>query len=490
MEEGRKFMAYMGFQKTGLFTDLYQLTMAYGYWKSGRGNDKAAFNLFFRERPFGGAYAVCCGLGVAINYIENFGFSEEDLNYLASLKGRRGRYLFDKAFLEYLSGLSLQCDINAIPEGQVVFPLEPLLQVRGPLIQCQLLETMLLNVINFQTLIATKAARICSVAEGPVFEFGMRRAQGTDGALSASRAAYIGGCSGTSHVMAGKIFDIPVKGTHAHSWVMAFDSEKEAFTQYTASMPDNSVLLVDTYDTIEGVKTAAESGLEMKSRGQKLLGIRLDSGNLNELSRKARKILDDHNLEDCLIVASGDLDEHVIKRLKREGAQIDVWGVGTRLATGKGQGALDGVYKMSALKKEGKKWLPKMKLSDDPLKSTYGGLHQIRRFLKNGSLWGDMIYDEHLGPGNKMECENNIVAIPASLKSKDLLEPIFIGGKRIYTVPDIHTARQSTTANLHCLTPELLKLKTTKHYPVGLEYKLAQLNRKIADNITKHPRRN
>jgi nicotinate phosphoribosyltransferase len=209
MEEGRKFMAYMGFQKTGLFTDLYQLTMAYGYWKSGRGNDKAAFNLFFRERPFGGAYAVCCGLGVAINYIENFGFSEEDLNYLASLKGRRGRYLFDKAFLEYLSGLSLQCDINAIPEGQVVFPLEPLLQVRGSLIQCQLLETMLLNVINFQTLIATKAARICSVAEGPVFEFGMRRAQGTDRALSASRAAYIGGCSGTSHVMAGKIFDIP-----------------------------------------------------------------------------------------------------------------------------------------------------------------------------------------------------------------------------------------------------------------------------------------
>ena len=482
-------MSYLGFQKTGLFTDLYQLTMAYGYWKSGRSGDNAAFNLFFRERPFGGAYAVCCGLGVAVNCIENFGFSEEDLNYLAGLKGRRSRRLFDKDFLEYLSGLSLQCDINAIPEGQIVFPLEPLLQVRGPLIQCQLLETMLLNVINFQTLIATKAARICSVAEGPVFEFGMRRAQGSDGALSASRAAYIGGCSGTSHVMAGKVFDIPVKGTHAHSWVMAFDSEKEAFTQYTASMPDNSVLLVDTYDTIEGVKTAVESGLEMKSRGQKLLGIRLDSGNLTELSRKARKILDDHNLKDCLIVASGDLDEHVIKKLKREGAQIDIWGVGTKLATGKGQGALDGVYKMSALKKDGEKWLPKMKLSDDPLKSTYGGLHQIRRFLKDGKLWGDMIYDERLGMGNKIKLENNIAEVPADAKNMDLLKPIFLNGKKIYTAPVIHTTREFTATNLACMPPELLELTTSKRYPVGLEYELAQLNKKMADNITKHSRR-
>ena len=479
-------MSYPGFQKTGLFTDLYQLTMAYGYWKSGRSGDNAAFNLFFRERPFGGTYAVCCGLGVAINYIENFGFSKDDLHYLSSLKGRRGRCLFDEAFLEYLSNLSLQCDINAIPEGQVVFPQEPLLQVRGPLIQCQLLETMLLNVINFQTLIATKAARICSVAEGPVFEFGMRRAQGADGALSASRAAYIGGCSGTSHVMAGKVFDIPVKGTHAHSWVMAFDSEKEAFTQYTASMPDNSVLLVDTYDTIEGVKIAAESGLEMKSKGQKLLGIRLDSGNLTELSRKSRKILDDHNLKDCLIVASGDLDEHVIKKLKQEGAQIDIWGVGTKLATGKGQGALDGVYKMSALKKDGEEWLPKMKLSDDPLKSTYGGLHQIRRFLKNGKLWGDMIYDERSGTSNKMKYDNNILEVPANLENTDLLLPVFTNGKKVYEEPDIHTTRQSTAINLQYLPQELLKLKTVKRYPVGLEHQLAQLNKEMANNIAKH----
>ena len=483
-------MSFLGLQKTGLFTDLYQLTMAYGYWKSGRSGDKAAFNLFFRQRPFGGAYAICCGLGVAINCIENFGFSEDDLDYLSSLKGRRGRCLFDEAFLEYLSNLSLQCDINAIPEGQVVFPLEPLLQVRGPLIQCQLLETMLLNVINFQTLIATKAARICSVAQSPVFEFGMRRAQGADGALSASRAAYIGGCSGTSHVMAGKVFDIPVKGTHAHSWVMAFDSEKEAFTQYTASMPDNSVLLVDTYDTIEGVKTAAESGLEMKSKGQRLLGIRLDSGNLTELSIKARRILDDHNLKDCLIVASGDLDEHVIKELKREGAHIDIWGVGTRLATGRGQGAIDGVYKMSALKKDGESWLPKMKLSDDPLKSTYGGLHQIRRFHKNGKLWGDMIYDERIGPGNEMEHENNILEIPADAEDMDLLVPTFRNGEKVYIEPDIHTTRQSTADNMQCLPQELQELTTSKRYPVGLESKLAQLNKEMADNITQRSRRN
>ena len=302
-----------------LLTDLYQLTMAYGYWKLGRAEQEAVFHLFFRKPPFAGGYAVAAGLETAIEFLRAFRFDESDIAYLASLTGNDGRPLFDAEFLGHLGELRLAVDVDAMPEGTVAFGQEPLVRVRGPILQCQLLETPLLNIINFQTLIATKAARICEAAgDDSVLEFGLRRAQGIDGALSASRAAYIGGCSATSNVLAGKLFGIPVKGTHAHSWVMSFDTEAESFEQYAAVMPNNCVFLVDTYDTLDGVRQAAEVGKKLRRQGHELVGIRLDSGDLAYLSIEARKILDEAGFPDAGIVASNDLDEHLIENLRTQ----------------------------------------------------------------------------------------------------------------------------------------------------------------------------
>src|SRR3984957_6137696 len=296
-----------------LLTDLYQLTMAYGYWKEKMLDHEAVFHLTFRQEPFHGGYAITCGLSDAIDFLRNFTFRPDYLTYLAELCGSDGESLFETRFLDYLQTLRFACDIDAIPEGNVVFPHEPLLRVSGPLVQCQLFETALLNIINFQTLIATKSARICLAAKGsPVMEFGLRRAHGPDGALAASRAAYIGGCVATSNVLAGKVFGIPVRGTHAHSWVMSFQTEYEAFQGYGEVMPGNCVFLVDTYDSIEGIRNAVAVGRYLRSIGKKLIGIRLDSGDLNYLSTVARDILDQAGFKDTQIVASNDLDEHVI----------------------------------------------------------------------------------------------------------------------------------------------------------------------------------
>ncbi len=278
---------------TALLTDLYQLTMAYGYWKTGRDQQEAVFHLFYRHNPFRGGFAIAAGLADAVDYLRNLRFTPEDLGYLGSLTGRDGRALFEARFLEFLGNLRLTCDIDAVPEGTVVFPHEPLLRVRGPILEGQILETALLNQINFQTLIATKAARVCLAARGePVLEFGLRRAQGIDGALTASRAAYLGGCDATSNVLAGKIYGIPVRGTHAHSWVMSFDTEREAFQAYAEAMPHNCVFLVDTYDTLKGVREAIGVGRWLRQHGHELAGIRLDSGDLAWLSVEARKLLD------------------------------------------------------------------------------------------------------------------------------------------------------------------------------------------------------
>ena len=255
-----------------LLADLYELTMAYAYWKADIHEREAAFHLFYRKNPFKGGFAVACGLGTAIDFLEDFSIDNSDIKYLASLKGNDNKPIFKKDILDYFVNLKFSCDIDAIKEGTVVFPFEPLVRVRGPLIQCQIIETILLNIINYQTLIATKAARVCYAAKGkPVLEFGLRRAQGIDGALAASRAAYIGGCVATSNVLAGKTFGIPVKGTHAHSWVMCFEDEIEAFRQYADAMPNNCVFLVDTYDTIEGVKGAVEIGKQLRKEGHELV---------------------------------------------------------------------------------------------------------------------------------------------------------------------------------------------------------------------------
>src|SRR5690606_14487100 len=369
-----------------LLTDFYQLTMAYAYWKSGKAEQEAVFNLFFRKNPFQSGFTIAAGLEYVIDYCQNFSFKEEDLVFIRGLKNTDGSAMFEEDFIHYLERLSFTCDIDAVEEGEVVFPHMPLLRVKGPLIQCQLLETPLLNLVNFQTLVATKAARITLAAKGdPVMEFGLRRAQGIDGAIAATRASYIGGCVSTSNVMAGKLFDIPVSGTHAHSWIMSFDSELEAFQAYADAFPDNCIFLVDTYDTINGVKNAIEVGKKLREKGKELKGIRIDSGDLAYFSNVARKMLDEEGFTQAKIVASNDLDEHILTSLKLQEASIDIWGVGTKWVTAYDQPALGAVYKLSAMKDEDGNWEPKIKVSQQSIKINVPGLHNVRRFTANGT---------------------------------------------------------------------------------------------------------
>jgi nicotinate phosphoribosyltransferase len=467
--------------RLALLTDLYQLTMAYGYWKLGRADQEAAFHLFFRRPPFAGGYAVAAGLGLAIDYIRNFQFDATDTEYLASLNGNDGEPLFERGFLDYLTTLRLTCDIDAMPEGTVAFGQEPLLRVRGPILQCQLLETPLLNIINFQTLIATKATRICTVAAGqPVIEFGLRRAQGIDGALSASRAAYIGGCAATSNVLAGKLFGIPVKGTHAHSWVMSFDTEMDAFERYAEVMPNNCVFLVDTYDTLEGMRQAVEVGRKLRETGHEMIGVRLDSGDLAYLSVEARKILDEAGFANAAIIASNDLDEHIMESLRTQGAQIAVWGVGTRLATAYDQPALGGVYKLGALRDENGRWQPKLKLSEQAVKTSIPGVLQVRRFENEHGLVGDMIYDELRGVDER----GIIVDVKDPTRRKqltskglatDLLQPVFRGGKLMAPVEDLDRIRKRVQESLEKLHPTIRRLMNPHEFPVGLDIGLHEL---------------
>ncbi len=465
-----------------LATDLYQLTMAYAYWKSGIAEKESVFNLFFRQNPFKGGFTINCGLGYAIDYINNFHFTEEDTDYLKTLKGSDNKPLFEEAFLIYLKNLEFSCDIDGIPEGKAVFPHEPLLRVKGPILQAQLIETPLLNMINYQTLIATKAARINIAAKGePVLEFGLRRAHGLDGALAASRAAYIGGCGSTSNVLAGKLFDIPVSGTHAHSWVMAFDDELEAFKAYAEAMPNNCVLLVDTYNTIEGVKHAIEVGKILRDKGRKLLGVRIDSGDLAYFSIEARKLLDEAGFTDSSVVASNDLDEYIIASLKEQDAKINVWGIGTKLVTAFEQPALGAVYKLAAIKNE--QWDYKVKLSEQAIKVNNPGIQQVRRFYQNGqqgeqSLMADMLYDTLLPLGKKhkiidpMDPTRRKIVNPNDLKYDELLVPIFKNGKQVYKSPDIHNIRNLTAKSIEELPSGVKRFVNPHSYPVGLEEKL------------------
>ncbi len=469
-----------------LLTDLYQLTMAYGYFRSGMMNHEAVFQLFFRSNPFQSGYTVAAGLANAIEFIENFQFDKQDLDYLASLKGDDNKALFDKEFLQYLKKLKLTVDVDAVPEGTVVFPQEPLIRVKGPLIHCQLLETVLLNCINFPTLIATKASRICYAAKGePVLEFGLRRAQGFDGGLTASRAAYIGGCVGTSNVLAGKYYDIPVKGTHAHSWVMSFSSEIESFEHFVEAMPNNCYLLVDTYNTVEGVKKAAKIGNKLKQQGRHLAGIRLDSGDLAYLSIKARRILDQAGLKDVHIMGSNNLDEHIIESLKEQKAKIDVWGVGTKLSTAFDQPALDGIYKLGAIRAPKGKWQYKLKLSEQNAKISVPGLLRTRRFFnhKNNTI-GDCIYDELSGIPENCQIIDMLDPIrrkkfPKTAEYEELLNPIFRHGKKVYQIPAINQSRQRTFEQLGLFHPAIRRFLNPHIYPVGLEKNLYELRTEL-----------
>jgi nicotinate phosphoribosyltransferase len=463
-----------------LFTDLYQLTMAQGYWKAGV-TEEAVFHLFFRQHPFCGGFSIACGLAESADFIQGLRFSEDDISYLSTLNGNDGTPLFDKDFLATLRQIQPSCDVDAIPEGTVVFPHEPLIRVRGPLLQCQLLETPLLNIINFQTLIATKAARLCLAAQGePVLEFGLRRAQAVGGGLAASRAAFIGGCTATSNVLAGRLYGIPVRGTHAHSWVMTFDSELEAFTTYARAMPNNCIFLVDTYDTLAGVRNAIAAGRRLREQGYALSGIRLDSGDLAYLSIEARRMLDEAGFEGTAIVASNELDEYIITSLKEQGAAISVWGVGTRLVTGGDEPALGGVYKLGALRQPGGEWRPKVKLSEQAVKTSNPGVLQVRRFVGSEGFIADVIYDETLGIEHGRTMIDPLDStrrkkLPPAPEWTDLLIPVFRSGSVVYEFPDIQAIRERAKSQAALLHPGVKRFVNPHRYPVGLEERLHDL---------------
>ncbi|MCA9675668.1 MAG: nicotinate phosphoribosyltransferase, partial [Myxococcales bacterium] len=430
-----------------LLTDLYQLTMAYGYWKAGVAERDAVFHLTFRRPPFGGGYAIAAGIEPALEYLEHLRFADDDVAYLATITGGDGRALFDAGFLAYLRELRFTCRVDAVAEGSVVFAHEPLIRVQGPVLQAQIVETALLNLVNFQTLVATKAARVCQAARGmAVLEFGLRRAQGPDGSIAAARAAHIGGCAATSNVLAGKLLGVPVKGTHAHSWVMFHDDELAAFRAYARAMPNNCVLLVDTYDTLDGVRHAIEIGRELRATGHELAGVRLDSGDLAHLSIEARRLLDDAGFPDAKVVASNDLDEGLIISLIDQGARIDTWGVGTKLVTAYDQPALGGVYKLGAVRGADGAWDHKLKLSEQPIKISNPGVLQVRRLRKGDELIADVIHDDDTppGPGDvtlwDLEDPTRAVTIAAAEydRADDLLARRLDGGAR--TAPPVTLA--------------------------------------------------
>ena len=468
-----------------LLTDFYEITMAAAAWKSGIAGEEAAFTVSFRKNPFQGGFTIAAGLGPVIEHLARYRFDDSDLAYLASQQDGRGAPLFEQGFLDHLAGLRLEIDLDAVPEGTAVFPWEPVLRVKGPIIPCLLLETSLLALVNFQSLIATKAARVCLAAgDAPVLEFGARRAQGFDGAVSASRAAYLGGCAATSNALAGKLFGIPVKGTVSHAWVMLFDDECEAFRAYAAAMPGNCVLLVDTYDSLEGVEHAIETGRWLRENGGELSGIRLDSGDLAWLSQEARRRLDEAGFEQTAILASNELDERIIDSLREQGARIAVWGVGTRLVTGADDGALGGVYKLGAVRRPGGAWIHRVKLSEQAGKTSVPGLLQVRRYRRDGEYLADCIYDELTGlPDHPVIVDpldhTRRREIPADVPGEDLLRPVFRRGELVYERPPLAASRQRTSDELAHLHAGVKRFVNPHQFPAGLERNLFDLRTRL-----------
>ncbi len=477
---------YIYNQSLALLTDLYQLTMVYGYWKAGLADRQAVFHINFRRWPFKGGFAIAAGLETLIEFLHEFRFSADDLAFLG------GQDLFEAPFLDFLSKFSFACDIDAMPEGTLAFPYEPLIRVKGPIWQAQLIESAMLNLINFQTLIATKSARICLAAHpDPVIEFGMRRAQGFDGAISASRAAFIGGCESTSDVLAGKLFGIPVRGTHAHSWIMAFDEELQAFETFAKMRPKNCIMLIDTYDSLEGAKRAIQVAKSI--RNFDFAGVRLDSGDLAKLSIEVRKLLDQAGFTKTQIMASNELDEYLIRDLKQQGAKINIWGVGTNLVTGKDQPALDGVYKLSAIQNEKGEWIHKLKLSEQTAKVTNPGILHVRRFFDGQFYRGDAIYDQLLGieaACTMIDQSDPNKQLEGTGQYMDVLVPIFRKGKLVYEPPSLQAVQAHTKEELSRLLPTMERFTNPQPYFVGLEKKLYQkkleLIRKCRENVDSH----
>ena len=472
-----------------LLTDLYELTMMQGYFREGK-ESIAIFDAFYRKNPCGNGYAIACGLDQIIQYIKDLRFSYESVEYLRSLG------IFEEDFLQYLSGFHFTGDIYAIPEGTVMFPYEPVIKVVAPILQAQLIEPAILNMMNHQSLIATKAARVCRAADGDgVMEFGLRRAQGADAGTYGARAAVIAGCVGTSNVLAGKKFGVPVMGTHAHSWIMSFEDEYSAFKFYADMYPNACILLVDTYDTLtSGVPNAIRVFKEMREAGIKSTryGIRLDSGDLAYLSKEARKMLDAAGFEDAIISASNDLDETLITDLKRQGATITSWGVGTHLITSKDCPSFGGVYKLAALK-EGDKFVPKIKISENSEKITNPGNKTIFRLYdkETGKIRADLISfaDEHIDPSQDLmlfdpiETWKKTLLRGGTFNVRELLVPIFKNGECVYDSPATMEIAEICKKEKDTLWDETKRLINPQKVWVDLSSQLYEVKKGLLDSM-------
>ncbi|MBQ1793298.1 MAG: nicotinate phosphoribosyltransferase [Peptostreptococcaceae bacterium] len=467
-----------------LLTDLYQLTMINGYFENNVHNDVVVFDMFFRKNACKGGYTIVCGIEQLVEYIENLKFSESDLDYLKTLN------LFSDKFLDFLRDFKFTGDIYTVEEGTVMFPNEPIIRIKAPLYQAQLIETALLTIINFQSLIATKASRVCFAAKGdPVFEFGLRRAQGPDAGTYGARAAIIGGCTATANVLAGKMFNIPVVGTHAHSWVQKFDNELDAFEAYAKIYPNNCLLLVDTYDVLKsGMPNAIKVFKELKAKGHKPLGIRLDSGDLDYLSKECKNMLTEAGFEDVRITASNDLDEYCISNLKSSGSPINSWGVGTKLITSSDSPSLGGVYKLVASYKDGK-YEPKIKISEDPEKITNPGYKKVVRIYNTqGHAEADLIMleDESIDTTKPLTIFHPVYKWKTKTFTnytiKELLKPLYINGECKYEKKSVIEIQEYTRNELNTLWREYKRLLYPQTYKVDLSEKLCTLKESMLDS--------
>ncbi|EIT84431.1 nicotinate phosphoribosyltransferase [Fictibacillus macauensis ZFHKF-1] len=454
-----------------LHTDKYQINMMYAHWKNGTANKRCVFEAFYRKNPFGNGYAVFAGLERIVYYLQQLKFTDADINYL-----RQQEEQYDEGFLQELHAFRFTGNLACVEEGTIVFPREPLIRVEARIFEAHLIETALLNFMNYQTLIATKAARIKQVAPEDYFlEFGTRRAQESDAAIWGARAAYLAGFDATSNLLSGKYFDIPTKGTHAHSWVQSFESEEEAFRMFTEALPDQSTLLVDTYDTLKsGIPNAIKIGLELKKKGKALKGIRLDSGDLAYLSIKARAMLDEAGLTDTVIVASNDLDEDVISELKSQGARINVWGVGTQLITSAEQPALGGVYKLVAREEDGV-YVPTIKISGNVEKVTTPGFKTVYRIInqESGKAEADYIaMEDEMLPEKDLYLFDPVDTYKSktihSFKAQKLLISIFENGKLVYKLPHVEEIKVHFKQQKQLFWPEHMRKLNPQTYFVDL----------------------
>ena len=481
----------MGDRNLTLLTDLYELTMMNGYYKENKCDETVIFDVFFRQNELI-TYSLAAGLEQAIDYVLNLNFTPEDIAYLRGLK------IFDEGFLNYLSNLKFTGDIYSVKEGTMVFPGEPILTVCAPIVEAQLIETAILNIINHQTLIASKSAKVCYSAKGDnVMEFGLRRAQGPDAGIYGARAAIIGGCNSTSNVLAGKMFDIPVSGTHAHSWVMNFDSEYEAFKAYAETYPDATLLLVDTYDTLRsGIPNAIKVFKELRAKGKKPIGIRLDSGDLSYLTKKAREMLDEAGFEDTIICASGDLDEKLIQSLKIQGAKINSWGIGTKLITSADMPALGGVYKLAGVIDKDGNVTPKIKVSESSVKITNPGFKKVVRIYGGKSLKAEadliMLKDEEIDTTKPLTITHPLETWKKitfnDYKVRELTIKVVEKGKLIYEFPTLKEIKSYAQSEMNSFWDEYLRIDKPHIYKVDLSDKLLALKTKMLDDIRKENR--